>query len=129
MAQRISRRALAEHVASRLQAGDDTVLQEVAAYLLETRRVRELDLYVREIEAALTQNGVVVADVASAHQLTKKTEQAIVRYLKATYHVDTVEMKQSVDPQLIGGIQVRTPDAEYDATVRRKLTKLQTMKV
>lgn len=129
MAQKISRRNLANHVAGRLRAGDGSVVEELAAYLVDMRLVRELDLYVREIESALAQSGLVVADVHSARELSAKTKKSIEKHIKDSYKAKSVEMREIVDAQLVGGVRVRTPDAEYDATVRRKLTKLQTMKV
>ena len=129
MAQRISRRILTEHVADRLIAGDDQILRQLAAYLIDIHRTKEADLYVRDIEAALAQKGVVIADVIAARDLAQETKGMIARYLQESYQADTVELRQQIDADLIGGVQVRTADAEYDASVRRKLTELQKMKV
>lgn len=129
MAQRISRRVLTDHVARRLYAGDDTVIEQLAAYLVDTRRTNELDLIVYDVETALLSKGVVIADVISARALAAQTQQAIADYVKAAYGAKDVELRQSVDPQLIGGVRIRTPDAEHDATIRRKLMKLQRIKV
>ena len=129
MAGRISRRALSEHVAERLLANDKVVIEQLAAHLIETRRTKDIDLYVYDIEYALLQRGVVVADVSAARDLAKGTQAAIAEYLKRSYEADTVELRHVVDEDLIGGVKVRTADAEYDTTVKRKLTKLQKMKV
>ena len=48
----ISRRKLAEHAAERLVKGDSTasVLNELAAYLLDARRTGEAELVIRAVE-------------------------------------------------------------------------------
>ena len=50
MAERISRRSLTEYVADRLIAGDVVVIEQLAAYLIETRRTKEVDQNLRDIE-------------------------------------------------------------------------------
>lgn len=129
MAGRISRRLLTEYIADRLVAGDATVIEQLAAYLIEIRRTKEVDLYVRDIEYALIDRGVVVADVTSAHHLAAETQEAVTRFLSTAYAAKTVELRQSLDASLIGGINIQTADAEYDTTVKRKITNLQKMKV
>jgi F0F1-type ATP synthase delta subunit len=73
MATRLSRRKIAAYAADKLAAGaaSKKVLSEVAAYLIEMRRTREIDLLVRDIEDALEVRGIVVADVTSAYPLTE----------------------------------------------------------
>lgn len=126
---RLSRRRIARHAAEKLLAGDTAVLSQVAAYLIESRRVNDADLLVRDIETALAEAGVVIADVASAHDLTATLTDAITRYVKQAADAREVHLRTQVDESLIGGIRLRTPDAEYDASVRQQLRKLQAMKV
>jgi F-type H+-transporting ATPase subunit delta len=84
---------------------------------------------VRDIESALMQSGVVIADIASARKLTEALQDAIVAYVKHESGAKDVSVRTHIDESLIGGVRIRTPDAEYDASVRRQLTKLQAMKV
>ncbi len=129
MTARISRRSLAEYYAGRILAGDDVVVaKQLAAYLIETRRTKELPLIVRDIEDSLAVRGVLVADVVSAYDLDKETEQSISGYLSSLYS-SKVKLRTSVRPDVIGGVRIRTPDAELDATVRRKLMNLQAIKI
>lgn len=126
MAQRISRRMLARHVADQLIDGDKTiVINQLAAFLVSTHRTGELPLIVRDIEDALAVRGLIVADVVSAHELTTEAEEAVKRFLAEAYK-GSVHIRTEVDPTLLAGVRVRTPDAEFDNTARRKLTKLQT---
>jgi F-type H+-transporting ATPase subunit delta len=122
MAQRISRRKLAAYVADRL--GDAktarAALKEAAAYLVDTRRTRELELLVRDIEDALAVRGTVIADVTSAHPLSSTLKSEITKLVGAK----TLSLRESIDPDVLGGIRVDIPGKRYDATVRRKLIAL-----
>ena len=84
MAQRLSRRKIAAHYADELLAGKKDVARNLAAYLVDTRRVRELDLIVRDIESALTDRGTLLADVTSARKLSGEAVKEITKYLKST---------------------------------------------
>ena len=53
MAIRLSRRKIASFYADEILAGRADVTKRLAAFLLDTRRTRELPLIVRDIEDAL----------------------------------------------------------------------------
>ncbi len=78
---RVSRRKLAMYAAERLLAGDDNVIEELAALIVSEKRERELDLLVRDIEVELAERGTIVATVESAHKLDDDTKRAIERML------------------------------------------------
>ena len=119
----LSRRRLASYVASELASGRD-IVPSLAAYLVETKRVRELSLIVADIEQQLQSSGVIVADVASARDLTADTRAAITRFIETQYHSTDVRLRETVDPSLIGGVRLRIGDDEIDGTIKRKITKL-----
>lgn len=125
---RISRRALAVHYATQVIAGDETIASQLAAYLIESKRTKELPLIVRDIEDALAVRGIVIADVVGAHPIDTQTETSISDYLKGLYG-GTVMLRTSVQPAMIGGVRIRTPDAEIDTTIKRKLSNLQATKI
>lgn len=129
MAVRLSRRKLAAYTAERLVKGDKKALPQLAAYLVETRRTRELPLVVRDIEAALTAHGVVVADVTSAGPLSKAAEQAIRDFIATEHKGATVQLRTVEDADMIAGAKIRLPGSELDTTVRRKLMALKASKV
>jgi len=126
---RISRRKLADYYAGEILAGHEDVVPQLAAYLMETNRLREVELITRDIEAALARRGVVVAEVASAHALTEATKDAVVAYLKKVTSAAQVEVKELVEPDLLGGVRLKVPGAEMDATLKRKIMKLRAAKV
>jgi F0F1-type ATP synthase delta subunit len=122
MAVRLSRRKMATFVADKLTAGHSVsdALKEVAAYLLTSGRVREQELLVRDIEAEMATRGVVVADVASARPLGASIESEI----KAMTGAKTVQLRQTVDETLLGGVRIDVPGKRFDGTIRHKLNAL-----
>ena len=79
MATKLSRRKLATNAAAKLSSGESkkTVLQELAAYLIDTNRKKEATLIVRDIEAMLVDAGIVVGTVVSARPLNDDAAKAI----------------------------------------------------
>lgn len=122
MAVRLSRRKMAAYVADKLVAGTpvSAALREVAAYLQDSRRTREQELLVRDIESEMANRGIVVADVASAHPLDKAIEAQI----KAMTGATSLQLRQSVDESLLGGIRIDIPGKRFDGTIRHKLNAL-----
>jgi len=122
MAQRLSRRKIAEHAAGRLLSGISSkkVLKEVAAYLVESGRTRETELVIRDIEAALAEKGVVVADVTSARPLSPQLKGEVAKLAG----VKNIQLRETIDESVLGGMRVTIPGKRFDGTVRRKLTVL-----
>lgn len=130
MAIRISRRKLAAYYAKQLLAGSKTITNELAAYLIETKRTGEAILIVRDVEYALLNRGVAVADVASARPLDAKTTKEITAFITQTTQAKTsVHLRTTVDRSLLGGVKINLPSQEFDGTMRRKLTTLKARKV
>lgn len=123
----LSRRKLSEHVATRLAGGDNTqvVMKELAAYLLDSRRVKESELIIRDIEAALLSRGTVLVTTVSARPLTDESRQAIESLVRDQYQdVKRVVFREQIDPSVIGGVRLELPGKQLDTTVRARLEKL-----
>jgi F-type H+-transporting ATPase subunit delta len=125
--QTISRRRLAEYVADQLVKGAPVkpLLARVASYLVDRRQVNQAELVVRDIEVILARDhGVVLANVISARELSKSLINNIEQFVARAEGAKQVEVNTSVDPSLLGGVIIRTPRAELDTTVRKKLNAL-----
>jgi F0F1-type ATP synthase delta subunit len=123
----LSRRKLADQAARRIAAGESeaVVLQELAAYLIDTGRKNEADLLVRDIETALIQRGIMVGTVVSARPLSDAAKESIDSFVKHHYaDVKSVVLRERVDESVIGGIRIELPDSQLDVTVTNKLDKL-----
>lgn len=44
--------------------------------------------------------------------------------LKKATGAQNVELSETVEPELIGGVVIRTPQLELDASVKRRLTQI-----
>ncbi len=128
MPARLSRRSIAAYYADRVLSGNKTAVKQLAAYLVETRRIKELTLIIRDVEDELTRRGVLVADIESAYELEAEAKHHINEFLAKRYDGHVV-LRTVVQPELIGGVRIRTPDAELDTTIRRKLKNLQATKI
>lgn len=128
MATRLSRRKIASYYASELLEGRD-IRSKLAAYLVDAGRTREYELIARDIESALADRGVLIADIASSSSLSDASRASIERYLKDKTHAKKIHARETVDKMLIGGIKVSVPGKELDASLRRKLNQLKASKI
>lgn len=126
---KLTRRELADYAAEQLVAGRQSILREVAAYLVESHRTHEARLVVRDIESALARRGVVVAHVASAHALDEPEKASVEELLRSAFNARQLYLDESVQPELLGGIKVEAADKELDASLRRRLQQLKSVKV
>ena len=126
---KISRRQLSSYVAEALVNGDNTVIDQVAAYLVDNRRVKEADLLVRDIEKSLESRGTVVAHITSAHVLDESQKKEIESLLKGKYGANHVDSSLEIDADLLGGVVIRTASDELDGSLRRNINRLKAIKV
>ena len=123
--QKLSRRKIAEYVADNTKDGvvSAAALKEVAAYLQETRRTRELPLVVRTIEDVLAERGQVVARVTSARPLEAELRKTLESQIGGT-----VYMQETVDDAVLGGVKVTTPGRSLDATLMKRINSIRSAK-
>ena len=124
----ISQRRLAAYVAGQLLASGDKkrLIKELAAYLIETGRVRDLNQVVAAIEEALASRGAVVATVTTARPLSPENKQAIVKQFTPTGA--KLYIREQIDPSVIGGFKIELPGSQFDGPVIHKLTTLKGIK-
>ena len=123
---RISRRKLAQYIAKKLIKGDGKrTLHELAAFLVETRRVNEVELLVRDIEQELANQGVVVADITTARPLSESLKSDIKKIVGGK----TLQVRETIDASVLGGVRIDIPGKRFDGTIRRKLTALKAKQV
>ena len=125
MAGRLSRRALATFVAKELLADNDQVIDWLAALLIEERREREADLLVRDIESILADSGQMIVQVDTARPLDVATKKEI----ESMFDQHEVHIKETVRPELIGGVKITTPTQSLDRTIAKKLEMLRTAEI
>ena len=128
MARKLSRRSLAMYVASQLvlENSNATIIKQLAAYLVESRRTKELELIVRDVNFYLSEVGIVNATVTSAFDLTTETKKAIEQFIKKERNSSQVSIDTLIDPSVIGGVKISLSGYELDNTITHKLNVLKT---
>jgi F-type H+-transporting ATPase subunit delta len=105
------------------------LINMLAAFLVDTNRVNEIDLIVNDIARELfEQKGELLVDVTSARPLSDQVRSELVALLKSSTSAKQVDLTEHIDPTLLGGLIARTPDAQLDVSVRTKLKRLATIK-
>lgn len=128
MAQRLSRRLVVKAFAERLMqpgAAPARLARALAAYLLETNQAKQADLYLADIARQLSQRGHASGEVTSAHKLSSETLAALKQLVAQQTGAAHVELRQSIDEQLLGGVRLSFDGRELDTTIRTKLNQLQ----
>ncbi|HVW23549.1 MAG TPA: F0F1 ATP synthase subunit delta [Candidatus Saccharimonadales bacterium] len=119
------RTRIASVVADRsLKGSDKRLSREVAAYLLDERRVNELDSLLRDIQADWAEQGYVEVLAASAHELSSATLSEIKSQVKELYPAAKQIIVTPVhDPSVIGGVRLRLAEQQLDLSVEAKLNR------
>lgn len=128
MAKKVSRRALAMYIADQIVYGTNVkpLAKQLAAYLIDTKRTKELDLIVRDVEFYLAEQGHVSGTVTSAYALSKETLDSLETFVKKQTSAKAVRLDTQVDESVLGGVKINLPGKEFDATIARALTTLKT---
>lgn len=66
---------------------------------------------------------MTIIQVTSAVKLSEKQCEKLLQGFQKKY--SKVELKETVDPSVLGGLKVTVGSVQYDATLRHKLTQLE----
>ena len=107
------------------QEGFGKPVRDFVGVVAANRRLRELRDIVRAFAALVAQRrGIVTAHVATAHPLTDVQRQQLrARLIEAGY--GNVNIHESVEPDLLGGLVVRIGARLYDTSLKSRLQRLQ----
>lgn len=119
----LSRRKIAQFVTTELLGGNHDVTTQLAAYLLESRRTRECELIVRDVEEMLAEHGIVIAEITTARAIDTPTRKAIRSFIE-TMRGGSVHLRERVDPEILAGIRIELPDSSMDMTAQNRLRAL-----
>ena len=105
--------------------GFGKTVTDFAGVIAANRRLPELRRIVSAFAALLAaRRGVVVADVTSAFPLSDlQRTQLRARLTEAGY--SKVDLRETVDPALLGGLSLRIGARLYDASISSRLQRLQ----
>jgi F-type H+-transporting ATPase subunit delta len=109
-----------------LQAqGFGKAVQDFVGVVVNNRRLRSLrDIVVAFATLVANKRGIVTARVDTAHRLTDlQRQQLLARLIEAGY--GNVNIAETVDPTLLGGMVVRIGARLYDTSLKSRLQRLQ----
>jgi len=107
------------------QQGFGKPVRDFVGVIATNRRLRSLRDIVRAFSHLVAQRrGIVTAEVASAHPLNDVQRQQLrARLIEAGY--GNVNINESVEPDLLGGLVVRIGARLYDTSLKSRLQRLQ----
>lgn len=113
------------------------ILDRIFAGKIGTVTAKFIDILVRkgresllpEVAEAFTrlyriEKGIVVVEVRSASPLSEEARRRVRELAEKKHPGKTMEIEESVDPQLIGGVIIRIGDDQFDGSVARRLQDL-----
>lgn len=120
----ISRRDLAEIIGEKTLKTTNTekLAQQIAAFLLETRKTTDLESLIRDVMEYRADHGIVEATAVSAHQLDDKAIAQIKQILlKEHPKAKKVRLNVKIDKSVVGGLRIELANEQLNLTVRDKL--------
>jgi F-type H+-transporting ATPase subunit delta len=121
---KLSNRRLARGFVAHLKTGKSpkTLIDMLAAEIVETKQISKVDLIVAEIAHELeVQMSTTNATVYSARQISNALKVEIKNLIKQVSGTDSVVLEEKIEPSLLGGVKIETPEREIDLSIRRKL--------
>lgn len=118
-----TRTQIAAEVAERLGDHRQRTVREAAAWLVSTGRARQARYLARDVAAVLADKGYLLVRVTSARQLDRAARGRLEGFIKQHTGARELELDTVIDPAVVGGVQIETPMAMLDATVRTKLSR------
>lgn len=123
----ISRRKLARYIADQLNAGESIadLSKQAAAVLIANKKTAQLEQFIDDVLWELENSGhLAVANVTSAHALDERLKKDVSELIKQKTKVSKVEINETVDSSLLGGIRVETSTFKLDKSLKSALNQL-----
>ena len=124
------RKAIAGYIADKTlkDAPSDKFINEIAAYLLEERRVNELNSIVRDVQSDWAKAGRFEVIATSAFPLAGDVKTDIIKQLKEFFpDAKTIKLYEVIDPNVIGGVKLTMAEQQLDLTLEAKLNKFKSL--
>jgi F0F1-type ATP synthase delta subunit len=117
IAKTFANKALSQGVSKRLA-------KELAAYLLQERRIADLNSILRDVQAEWAEAGYVDVVATSAHELNDSIRSEIKAEVKQLYpQAKQIIINEIRDPEVIGGVRLNLPNRQFDLSIEAKLNK------
>lgn len=120
----MTRRMLAKKIAPLFISGNENLAKQLAAYLVDEGRTGEAELLMNDIALEIERLGHSEVQLTSARELSVAVKQELKKIIKNLTGAKTIELNETIDQSLIGGIIATTPSLEIDLSVRKLLKTL-----
>jgi ATP synthase F1 delta subunit len=123
----MSRRQLAQYAVDEITSGTSIakISQHLAAVLIDTKRVHESELLVRDIAWELETRGKSAnAVITSATELSSEILQELAEFIKQKTNVDQVSLQENLDKSVLGGVRIETAVHAWDRTISKRLADI-----
>lgn len=124
----MSRKRLARHLVTELSDGSKDrkeLVRKLAAYLVAHKRTHDVEFLIGDVAAELARRGeAALVRVTTARPLGAAEKKNVQAFIQKELGVRSVELDERIDPDLIGGIVIETPDARYDRSLKRGIEQL-----
>lgn len=124
---KVSRRELARTVSRQLLEGVDPqkLMKELAGYLIDHKMQGQAGMVLDDIALEIeSKTGHTTANVRTSFALGAQNRRKLEEYVKRVTAARSIELTVTEDKSLLGGMVLRTPRYEYDASIRHKLNQL-----
>lgn len=129
----VSRRAVAKMIAGKIAAEPEKRAEWLklgAVYLVERGQTNRAEQLAKDIAHELfAQSGTLLASVTSARKIDQTTLDQLAVYLREQTGAKEVFFDTMIDPSVLSGVIVTTPDHELNTTARAYLRRLASMEV
>ena len=114
--------AVALYEATKDAKGDNlhAILEQFSTLLFRAGQIKQADKIIAEfIKYTKKQSGVIDIEITSARPLTAK----LVQEIKKAFG-NKVEATEKIEPELIGGVKIKTENEIFDASLQKPLKLL-----
>lgn len=103
----------------------DQFLKNVARTIVAIPNVKLRQKLLEAIYDAVNESeGIIKAEVTTATEINAKDKKELRARLTEKYQAVDVDLRERLDPEIIGGMRVRVGDEVYDDTIRKSLKVL-----
>ncbi len=93
---------------------------------VELKREAVLDIICEEIIAQYNDlKNIAKVNISTAVKMSESNKAKILESIKSAYQLETIELTETVDESLLGGMVMRIGDRQLDASIKRQLVDIE----
>ncbi len=120
----ISRWQVAGNLATSLKTDRSEAVRRTAAWLVANGRERQADYLARDVALRLVDSGYVLVRLTAARPISAAARQQVEAFVRRETGAKTVEVAETTDTNVLGGVRIDLPGSQLDATARGRLMRL-----